>query len=43
MIGVAADGDTTVGFDPSSQTVSAGDAFIVNVTCTPGQPIKALV
>ena len=41
-MGVAADeGDTTVSLDPSSQTVSAGDTFIVNVSCTPGQPIKA--
>jgi len=41
-MGVAADeGDTTVSLDPSSQTVSAGDTFIVNVSCVPGQPIKA--
>ncbi|UCF12944.1 MAG: PKD domain-containing protein [Thermoplasmatales archaeon] len=42
VMGVAADeGDTTVSLDLSSQTVSAGDTFVVNVSCVPGQPIKA--
>jgi len=39
---VAADeGDTTVSIDPLNQSVSAGDNFTVNVSCVPGQPIKA--
>ncbi len=41
-ISVAADaGDTTVSLSPSSQTVSSDDTFNVNVSCVPGQPIKA--
>ncbi len=38
---VADEGDTTVSVDPSSQNVSAGDTFNVNVSCIPGQPVKA--
>ncbi|UCF12941.1 MAG: PKD domain-containing protein, partial [Thermoplasmatales archaeon] len=38
---IADEGDTTVSLDPSSHTLSAGDTFIVNVSCAPGQPIKA--
>ena len=39
---MAADaGDTTVSLSPSSQTVSSEDTFNVNVSCVPGQPIKA--
>ena len=34
-------GMTTVGIDPPSQMVSAGDTFTVNVSCVPGQPINA--
>lgn len=42
VIGVAADDSgTIVSLDPSSQTVSAGDIFNVNVSCVPSQPIKA--
>jgi len=41
-ISVTADaGDTTVSLSPSSQTVSSEDIFNVNVSCVPGQPIKA--
>ena len=32
---------TTVSIDPSSQTVSSGDTFTVNVSCVPDQPIKS--
>ena len=32
---------TTVSIDPSSQTVSSGESFTVNVSCAPGQPIKS--
>ena len=32
---------TTVSIDPSSQTVSSGEDFTVNVSCVPGQPIKS--
>jgi len=35
------EGDTIVSIDPSSQTVSAGDTFTINVSCVPGQPIKS--
>ena len=38
---VADEGDTIVSIDPSSQTVSAGETFTINVSCVPGQPIKA--
>ncbi|EMR74674.1 PDK repeat-containing protein [Thermoplasmatales archaeon SCGC AB-540-F20] len=34
-------GDTTVSLSPSSQTVSSEDTFNVNVSCVPGQPIRA--
>ena len=36
-----ADDTTTVSIDPSSQTVSPGDTFNVNVSCVPNQPVKA--
>ena len=32
---------TTVSIDPSSQIVSSGETFTVNVSCVPGQPIKS--
>ena len=32
---------TLVRISPSSQTVSAGQTFTVNVSCTPGRPIKS--
>ena len=38
---VADAGDTTVSLSPSSQTVSSEDIFNVNISCVPGQPIKA--
>ncbi|UCF12943.1 MAG: PKD domain-containing protein [Thermoplasmatales archaeon] len=41
-ISVAGDeGDTIVSLDPLNQSASAVDTFNVNVSCTPGQPIKA--
>ncbi|MFW6121473.1 MAG: PKD domain-containing protein [Petrotogales bacterium] len=41
-IGVVADeGDTMVSVNPSSQTISGGNTFNVNVSCVPSQPIKA--
>ncbi len=40
-ISVVGAGDTTVSLNPSSQTVSSEDIFNVNVSCVPGQPIKA--
>ena len=33
--------DTIISIDPSSQTVSAEDTFDVNVSCVPGQAVKA--
>jgi len=36
-----ADDTTTVSIDPSSQTVSPGGTFNVNVSCVPNQPVKA--
>ncbi|UCD13474.1 MAG: hypothetical protein JSW60_07945 [Thermoplasmatales archaeon] len=38
---VEAAGITVVSIDPSSQIVSPGSNFTVNVSCAPGQPIKA--
>ena len=38
---VADAADTVVSIDPSSQTVSPESNFTVNVSCAPGQPIKA--
>ena len=35
------DTETIVSIDPSSQSVSAGDTFTINVSCVPGQPIKS--
>ena len=33
--------DTSVSIDPSTQTVSPGGSFTVDVFCVPGQPIKS--
>jgi hypothetical protein len=41
-MGSADDFDTLVGVDPVSQTVAPGETFTVNVSCVPGQPVKAL-
>ena len=38
---VYASDDTTVSIDPSSQIVSPGETFTVDVYCVPGQPIKS--
>ena len=38
---VGAAGSTSVRVSPTSQTVSAGQTFIVTVSCTPGQLIKS--
>jgi len=38
---VADELDTAVRIEPASQTVDAGETFTVNVTCVPGQPMKA--
>jgi hypothetical protein len=40
-ITVYASGSTIINIDPSSQIVSSGDNFIVNVSCAPGQAIKS--
>jgi len=40
-ITVDASDTTTVSIYPSSQTVSSGDTFTVNVSCGPDQPIKS--
>jgi len=41
-ITVVGDGDDTlVGISPVNSTVSPGQTFTVNVSCTPGQPIKS--
>ncbi len=34
-------GTSTINIDPLSKTVSSGETFTVNVSCTPAQPIKA--
>ena len=40
--GVGADElDIIINIGPASQTVDAGETFTVNVSCTPGRPIKA--
>ena len=41
IITVDAADATTVSIDPSSQTVSSGETFSVNVSCVPDQPIKS--
>jgi len=38
---VGDEGDTLVGVDPVSNTVSPGETFTVNVSCVPGQAIKS--
>jgi len=38
---VYASDNTIVSIDPSSQIVSSGETFSVNVSCVPGQPIKS--
>ncbi|UCF12945.1 MAG: hypothetical protein JSW06_01480 [Thermoplasmatales archaeon] len=40
-ITVYASGTTIVNIDPSSQIVSPGNNFTINVSCAPGQPIKS--
>jgi len=40
-ITVVAAETTTVSIDPSSQIVSSGETFTVDVSCVPGQPIKS--
>lgn len=40
-VGKSDDINTTVSIDPSSQSVSTDDSFIVNVSCNPIIPIKA--
>ena len=37
----SADGPTLVQVSPASKTVSAGQAFTINIECTPGQPMKS--
>ena len=42
VIIVVGDGEATlVSINPVTQSVSTGETFIVNVSCVPGQPIKA--
>ena len=38
---VQAADDTVVSINPASQTIAASADFEVNVSCAPGQPIKA--
>jgi hypothetical protein len=38
---ISADGPTLVQVNPASKTVSAGQTFIISISCTPGQTIKS--